>query len=149
MKPVENPFEIKNFVRNVLGCTCPDEVFEHIRAEPLSLAHLPHCCLSRVSVGGRLLIYIVSEIKDPRTLPKLIESVAEAGLRERDESGYNRIRLVVAKAEDDHSGPLILPSSVRCDDRFHLHLIDSAKMPELATTPMPRCDSCADFPIGD
>ena len=53
---MESQLLIKKFVQNVLGCTCPDKVFEQIEDNHVLPSMSPHS--RSISIGGRLLIYV-------------------------------------------------------------------------------------------
>ncbi len=113
---------IISFVRETLGCQCPQEVFEHI-----DMAYTPERDIKlRINVGDRLLIY-VAEIEDPDSLDAILEKLVRAGREEIDFSGLNRFRLVVA-AEDLKSikdSLLEKFDAIRQgDEKAHLHVLD-------------------------
>jgi hypothetical protein len=84
---------IKVFTRDILGCDCPEEVFNKIICEDdvkidseLAISH-------KINIGDKLLIYILvlnQTNKLGSELPKLID----AGEKERNDRGFNRFRLV-------------------------------------------------------
>ncbi|HEX9024570.1 MAG TPA: hypothetical protein VF799_12100, partial [Geobacteraceae bacterium] len=84
---------IRDFVVNVLGCRCPEEVFRDIRLNraPGAVAGVP--LLFEIRVGGRLLIFGVSadRLEGPAAP---LAGLAAAGRKARDDSGFNRFRLV-------------------------------------------------------
>ena len=43
-------------MQNILGCTCPDKVFEQIVNKPVAPLSSPHT--RSITIGGRLLVYI-------------------------------------------------------------------------------------------
>ncbi len=112
---------IISFVRETLGCQCPREVFKHIDIARTSERDIK----LRITVGGRLLIYI-AEIEDPDSLDAILEKLVRAGREERDSLGLNRFRLVVA-AEDLKSikdSLLEKFNAVRQgDEKAHLHVL--------------------------
>ncbi len=90
--------DVKGFVRDTLGCSCPDEVFERIDYRPQ--AHVPGVAgaLSRILVGDRLLVYVLFA-DDPRLIAHNLDVVLAQGKQERDACGYNRLRTVVVTQE--------------------------------------------------
>ena len=113
---------IISFVRETLGCQCPQEVFEHI-----DIAHNPERDIKlRINVGGRLLIY-VEEIEDPDSPDDTLEKLIRAGIEERDSTGLNRFRLVVP-VEDLKSIKDTLMEKFdairRGDEKAHLHVLE-------------------------
>jgi len=78
-------------VRGLLGCTCPEEIFDHYQVRQQVIGSLP---LVALMMGDRLLLWIIDggKIDDPeQTLGRLLH----AGRTERDGRGLNRFRLVV------------------------------------------------------
>ena len=118
---------VKSFIRDTLGCTCPEEVFERIDSR--RQVALGGVILSRrIDVGHRLLVYLL-ECDDLDYLRARLSEIIGLGLAERDQGGFNRLRIVVAT---DNSEPMSAPArrvfeSVRGrDERLHLHLVDKA-----------------------
>jgi len=114
---------IISFVRETLGCQCPQEVFN----KHIDIARTPEKDIKlRINVGGRLLIY-VAEIEAPDPLDAMLEKLVRAGIEERDSSGLNRFRLVVA-AEDLKSIKDSLMEKFDAirqgDEKAHLHVLD-------------------------
>ncbi len=80
-----------HLVRGILGCTCPETVFDHYQIRPRNVASLP---LLELIMGDRLLVWIVDgqRISEPEpVLSRLLRS----GLKERDRRRLNRFRLVL------------------------------------------------------
>jgi len=78
-------------VRDILGCTCPEEIFDHYQVRHNVSEAIP---MVQLIMGDRLLIWIVDGVKivEPgQTLLRLLEQ----GLSERESCGLNRFRLVV------------------------------------------------------
>ncbi len=86
---------LKSFVRDGLGCECPDEVFSfsQVKKKPDVFRGLPIDYL--VTIGDRLLVGIcLSESLDNGIREDIKKSLA-AGKQLRDSAGFNRFRLVV------------------------------------------------------
>jgi len=80
-----------SLVRGLLGCTCPEEIFDHYQVRQQVIGSLPVVALM---MGDRLLVWMIDgrNIDDPeQTLGRLLH----AGRTERDGHGLNRFRLVV------------------------------------------------------
>src|ERR1051326_3794907 len=92
-EPVPNVPVATGFVREVIGCNCPDEVFRQTAIQPGSSAGKACSSDCELRIGGRLLIVITSK-SAARLSSHLVEVVAE-GNRARDESKFDRFRLVV------------------------------------------------------
>lgn len=113
---------IKKFVQDNLGCTCPDKVFEQIEEEIVKPGNTPF--ERNITVGGRLLIYIRGA--DNEDLEKMLQSMLEAGKKERDERSLNRFRAVLAVAAPEKISPLANHYFSRFegkDERMHLHIV--------------------------
>lgn len=121
--------ELERFVRDSLGCTCPDEVFQRVDDAPSELSRASGIG-QRIAIGGRLLIYIVSPDSCDQALAKLPEWIG-AGLSDRDAQGMNRLRLVLVMAGLTEDEARTIEAVFRravadADDRVHLHHLDPA-----------------------
>ena len=67
------------FVRNTLGCGCPDEVVARIGYQE-GIAS-PSCTYNRMDVGGRLLVLVVGD-PPAGAIKELIQELLELGLAE-------------------------------------------------------------------
>jgi hypothetical protein len=77
--------------RGLLGCACPDEIFDYYQVRQQSITSLP---VVEMIMGDRLLVWIIDgdKVGEPgQTLAYLLR----AGLAERERCGLNRFRLVV------------------------------------------------------
>jgi len=81
-------------VRNILGCTCPEEIFDHYEVQHNVSEAIP---MVQLIMGNRLLIWIVdaARVVEPG---QILLRLLEQGLAERENRGLNRFRLVVAGA---------------------------------------------------
>lgn len=120
---------IEQFVRSVLGCECPAEVFQSVTLEdnPPAFADLAPARLLRI--GGRLLVLVlVPGERDVLALP--LEQLLARGRQLRDTEGCNRFRLVVAAP-----GAMQQPLAEKFagldgrDERLHLHVLDADQLP--------------------
>jgi len=124
------------FIRDGLGCGCPDEILSDLQIEPQpdSFKGLPIACL--IKVGGRLLVAISFSSQWSGHVDRGINLMLEAGMRLRDQSGYNRFRLVVA-AHDSQNSPqtdqIQSGNFVDLDDRIHLHVVRASELPRCLT----------------
>ena len=78
-------------VRDILGCTCPEEIFDHYQVQHNVSEAIPRV---QLIMGNRLLVWIVdaARVVEPgQTLLRLLEQ----GLAKREDRGLNRFRLVV------------------------------------------------------
>ncbi|MEW6052779.1 MAG: hypothetical protein AB1552_03175 [Nitrospirota bacterium] len=126
---MNNYEEIKTFVRNTLGCGCPDEVFRIIECQSSLRVH-DIVLRSRLNIGNRLLIYI-AEIDDTDVIKEVLPILVDAGKKERNRLGFNRLRIVVAahSPEKIRNAAEALFSSANKDEKIHLHIIDTADIP--------------------
>ncbi len=122
---------IKAFTRDILGCDCPEEVFNKIVCEDdvkidsgLTISH-------KINIGNRLLIYIsileqISELGPE--LPKLVD----AGEKERNDKGFNRFRLVLVSENPDIIKDDVqkLFEQLGKDEKIHLHIINRNDFPQ-------------------
>jgi hypothetical protein len=133
MVSVVNTENIIAFVKQSLGCNCPDEVFSHIECQsdiPCSGILLD----MRINVGNRLLIYIVT-VNDPDFLRRMLPALVTAGKKERDGAGFNRFRLVLAA--DDVSKikkeAEKIFNSLNEDEKIYLHTLSKKSIPQCPT----------------
>ena len=89
--------KITEFVKGVLGCGCPDYVFEKIEVGRVAKGVLP-LDATRINVGNTLLIYIVRPASGGE-LRDAIGKMVSVGRNDRDVHGFNRFRLVIAGDE--------------------------------------------------
>ena len=123
---------LRNFIRTTLGCSCPDDVLENIRCSHSDLANRHEVRLTRIDVGGRLLVYVVEAGDDPKSAAEALAAVVAAGTVERNRGAYNRLRVVVATNDRDVIGSELerrFEDSAPRDDRVHLHVIAVGDLP--------------------
>ncbi len=123
-----------HFVRNTLGCACPDEVFESIEREEGAEGEggLPH---PHIRIGGRLLICLW-ETNDPARVKKELPGILTAGKSERDRRGMNRFRLVIAADDLEAVGRIahgVFSNHADKDDKVHLHVVSREDAARLAS----------------
>jgi len=122
---------IKTFVQKILGCGCPEEVFTYIDCRsniPLNNILLNN----KINIGNRLLIFIM-EVNDPDSLKETLKSLVDAGIKEKNGSGFNRVRIVLVA---DNPGTFKqnacdIFDSLEKDERVHLHVIHKDEIKEL------------------
>jgi len=116
--------EIKRFVQETLGCSCPEEVFNQIDYQK----ECDDIYERKINVGERLLIYIIT-MGGKSNIQGVISSALEQGVEERDEKGLNRFRLVlVASCPDElrSSAEHAFDSSGYADEKTHLHIVNES-----------------------
>ena len=115
---------IKRFVQKTLGCTCPEEVFSKIDYQE----ECGDIYGSKVNVGDRLLIYIIT-VEAGSDIQEVINPAVERGVEERDKKGYNRFRLVlVASNPDELRSPAeqaFIDSGYK-NEKTHLHVVSES-----------------------
>ncbi len=123
---------VTKFVREVIGCNCPDEVFRHIEIQRGSSVVKACSANCELRIGGRLLIVVTSE-PVARLAPHLAGVVAE-GKRARDELRFNRFRLVVQTGQPAEKSEELFrafESLLDKDERTHLHVLPKGEVPNL------------------
>jgi len=124
-----NRESIKTFVRQTLGCGCPEEVFNYIDCQ--SDVVLKDILLSRkINIGNRLLIYVI-EVSTPDSVKHILPLLVETGRRERESMRFNRFRLVLAadSLNEIKQAADAVFETVKKDERVHLHIIPKADIP--------------------
>ncbi len=120
---------IREFVREILGCGCPEEVFNKIE-----IRKNPEKQISgELVIGDRLFIRLIesSQLTSPDT--QLIQHV-KAGIADRDKNGFNRFRLVIASenpTQDQKSFSDIITRLESLDEKAHVHVLDTGDIPLL------------------
>ncbi len=121
---------IKEFVRNTLGCNCPEEVFQHIDCR--KGVSLDENILSayEINIGNRLLIFVAG-IDKVGSLGSILPKLVQAGINKRDEQKFNRFRLVLltAKVNDVEEQASGIFDSLVTDEKVHLHVINKDDFP--------------------
>ena len=118
--------EIKRFVQETLGCTCPEEVFNKIDYQK----ECDNISGRKINVGNRLLIYIITMDGKPN-IQGVISSALEQGVEERDEKGFTRFRLVLESSHPDELRVLAehaFDSSGCADEKTHLHVVNESEV---------------------
>ena len=126
---------VARFVRDVLGCGCPDDVLRDIRIDRHHWIAGIDAPLARIDVGGRLLVWVIAVGDRPTHLAALVAGGVLAGLHERDRLAFNRLRLVLATPAPSEIDALARQSFNACrvpDDRIHLHVVDLRSVPPSA-----------------
>ncbi len=116
--------EIKRFVQETLGCSCPEEVFNQIDYQK----EYDGISGRKVTVGDRLLIYIIT-MDGKSNIQGVINSALERGVVERDKKGLNRFRLVLVASHPDElrsSAEHAFDSSGYTDEKTHLHVVSES-----------------------
>ena len=121
--------EIKRFVQEILGCSCPEEVFNQIDYQEEGDGILGR----KVTVGNRLLIYIIT-MDGKSNIQGVINSALVQGVEEREKNGLNRFRLVLVTSCPDELCSLAehaFDSSGYADEKTHLHIVSESDLESL------------------
>ena len=122
--------KIKSFVRDALGCKCPEEVFRHIEHAENIPIHKNLKVAYRMDVGGRLLIYVYKVERLTDVLEDTTKLIRH-GQRAKKTGGYNRFRLVLVS--DDKEGVAGVATKVfdtwEKEENTHLHVIGEEEFP--------------------
>lgn len=114
--------EIKRFVQETLGCSCPEDVFNTIDYQQEIDGFLGR----KIIVGDRLLIYIIA-MDGQSSMREVVDSALQQGVEEREKKGLNRFRLVlVASRPDELRSPAehAFDRSEYTDEKTHLHIVN-------------------------
>ncbi len=129
-----NTENIKNFVQKTLGCGCPEEVFQIIECKNNVLSG-ESFLRNKINIGNRLLIY-VADIPETGSLKKTLPTLIHEGKEERDRTGFNRFRLVLAADNVDEikKAAVDIFSKLDKDEKVHLHVISKDGIPIFLNT---------------
>ena len=117
--------KLKAFVKNTLGCGCPEKVFEKIDVSKL-LTVVDEEDATRIVVGDTLLIYVIHPITSANFFSS-VELIGLAGKADRDANSYNRFRLVVSGIADDVQQEKVserFSKLFNTDEKMHIHFVD-------------------------
>ena len=113
------------FVRQTLGCGCPDEVLARISLDESEAGE------SGLDVGGRLLVRVL-EAEDVDRLIESFPETVERLLTERDRRGFRRLRLVVCHTHPVVMGEVLggmLELIATADERVYVHVLEHDDLP--------------------
>lgn len=126
--------KIVRFVQNTLGCQCAEEVFNSIESGRGSAPN-GEAAFSKMIIGNRLLIYIVTPLPDPEnSMNNLIPILTEMGITERDSKAYNRFRLVIVKQPDSATSDTLIKyfqKTAGYDEKAHIHFVSPEELPNV------------------
>jgi hypothetical protein len=125
-----NNENIKSFAQRILGCGCPEEVFQYIDCQcDIEIDNL--IVKNRINIGNRLLIYVV-EVKKADSLSRILPLLFDAGKNDRESSGLNRFRLVLAAdiVDDIKKAAEEIFKKINKDEKIHLHVILNKTLPD-------------------
>jgi hypothetical protein len=122
---------IKKFVKETLGCSCPDEVFEHIELERDINLDNDILINAKINIGSRLLVYIM-EVNEDGFLKNNLQAAVSFGKEERDRRGFNRFRLVLTGEKIDEfeqAAYTIFNDLAVKDEKMHMHVVGEVLRP--------------------
>ncbi|MCU7922827.1 MAG: hypothetical protein KZQ88_09020 [Candidatus Thiodiazotropha sp. (ex Dulcina madagascariensis)] len=125
--------QITTFVRQTLGCNCPDEVFERVLVSNQEISEFAGP-VTRIDIGGRLLVYLMP-IASIGVEAAAVERAVVAGRTDRDSRGFNRFRLVVADSSDAGQQRRVMQMFSRVagrDEKLHLHFVQPGLLEGIA-----------------
>jgi hypothetical protein len=123
-----NKENIRYFVRDILGCGCPEEVFNII--DPVFNIKIDNVLLrGKINIGNRLLIYVIEG--NGLNLNSLIPFLIDYGKKERDSKGFNRLRIVLVFEDPEavKEQAISVFQNYNKDEKIHLHLIKKSTIP--------------------
>jgi len=127
---------IKTFVKQTLGCGCPEEVFEYIDCKSNIKLKNDILLRNKINIGNRLLIYII-EANNPSFIKNSLPLLLSAGIKERDSLRFNRFRLVLITDKVDEIKEVAesLFNTINKDEKVHLHVVPKDKVPKGLSSP--------------
>lgn len=121
---------IKTFVRETLGCECPENVFDYIDSQHSIELNSEILLSDKINIGNRLLIYTV-DVNDVKFIENNLIELISIGRKERDMKGFNRFRLAIITDKMDEIrqiAHMTFKKSKDKDKKIHLHLINRNEM---------------------
>jgi hypothetical protein len=114
--------ELIHFVRDVLGCHCPDDILQNISYE------FPPYLRCRLKVKDRLLVDVV-EIDSFCASMSRLPALMKGGRQMRDALGMQRFRLVLSSLEPakTRNGAHLIWGTQVFDENMYLHVVERAQ----------------------
>jgi hypothetical protein len=106
-------------VRDTLGCTCPEEIFDNYQVGSHISGDIP---MVQLIMGERLLVRIVDAalLNDPE---KTAMELLMEGRAERDRLSLNRFRLVIIGTLPPQQTQVLTGLTGTMDLKVHLHIL--------------------------
>jgi hydrogenase maturation factor len=114
---------LKDFVKNELGCKCPDDVFKRMKVnEKIIMGNFQ--IDRRIIIGNKLLLYILFN-DSVDVLIKNLPYIIEYGIGDREKHGFNRLRIVILKdnIEIQNSLTTLISKIERENQKAHVHVM--------------------------
>jgi len=127
-----NKQRIVTFVKETLGCACPDEVFKKIDCQQ-EAEIVADSLVLRLVIGDTLLVYIFLT----QNIQEQIENMAtlvSTGKQDRDNHTFNRYRLVLIDSEVRGENETLIKLFEQCtknDEKLHLHFVEQQMVDDL------------------
>jgi hypothetical protein len=128
----EQTTRLQTFIRSTLGCGCPDDVLEWIQCTHTELTQEEDVRITRIDVGGRLLVYVLEVDGADRRAEAALPAMIAAATVDRATGCFNRLRIVVAVEDPEEMGPRLERSfggSAPLDEKVHLHVVRPTDLP--------------------
>ena len=116
---------ITHFAMHILGCGCDNSVFNSIDETEHSILNCGVKLRKKIVIGNRLLIYIVDA---DELRPEDVRPVITEGIAERNNMGYNRLRLAIVTPRVSELAAVYLcefGSMHDKDDKTHIHIVSN------------------------
>lgn len=128
----EETTRLRTFIQATLGCGCPDDVLEWIQCTHSELSQEDDTRITRIDVGGRLLVYVLAASGPVQRVEQALPAVVSAAIVDRSTSCFNRLRVVVAVEDPEEVRARLERSfegSAPADDKIHLHVVRPTDLP--------------------
>jgi hypothetical protein len=121
---------IEVFVRDTLGCRCPDEIFADISITLQRNPDNDHR-YTRLVLGNRLLVYVLGT-QHSQALHADVATLTTRGCADRNSNHLNRFRLVLTAdrpGEAPDGVDTAFSGVAGHDDHVHLHFVAADRLP--------------------
>ena len=129
---VDSKDSLITFIKNTLGCRCPEEVFENIDVKFIRpIENVGE--FARVVVGNTLLVYVYCDGQLGDVISS-IEQTTNKGRDDRNKNKYNRFRLVLPDSLGKNvieEAKVNFVSEFQFDEKLNLHFVDSNQLDKL------------------
>jgi hypothetical protein len=126
-----SPEFIKRFIRNALGCGCPEDLFRSIDVR-LKLRLNNFIVLEAAIIIGNRLLVSIADAGSAGCIEEHLPVLFSAGRKEREAKGLNRFRLVLAADEPEAARAAAERQFEELrggDEKIHLHVIRKNQLP--------------------
>ena len=117
---------IKNFIQQILGCKCPQEVFQDIKWEKKEK-------ILEIKISNQLLLNIfLKPIKEINK--KHIIDALKVGQKKRDYKNFKRFRLVLSTnqiEEQQKKYNNLIKRIFHHDNKIHLHIVEKKHLKKI------------------